>query len=75
MVVYKFRLMAAESDIIAQWAMCPETRNYGTDSDSIAFRVKNQVSIATPVTIALKNRRGVSFNINKETGLNIFFKN
>lgn len=64
----------AESDIIAQWAMCPETRNYGTDSDSIAFRVKNQVSIATPVTIALKNRRGVSFNINKETGLNIFFK-
>ncbi len=64
----------AESDIIAQWAICPSVRDYGTDTDSIAIRIKNQTSISTPITIALKNRRGISFAVNKETGLNVCFK-
>ncbi len=64
----------AESDIIAQWGICPSLRDYGTDTDSLAIRIKNQTSISTPITIALKNRRGISFAVNKETGLNVCFK-
>lgn len=64
----------AETDIIAQWAICPSIRDYGTDSDSLAIRIKNQTSISTPITIALKNRRGISFAVNKDTELNICYK-
>lgn len=64
----------AESDIIAQWGISPSLRDYGTDTDSLAIRIKNQTSISTPITIALKNRRGISFAVNKDTGFNVCFK-
>lgn len=64
----------AESDISAQWAIAPSVRTLGTNANALSIRIKNQVSITTPITMALKNRRNVLFYVNKETGKNIFFK-
>lgn len=55
-------------------AIAPSVRTLGTNANALSIRIKNQVSITTPITMALKNRRNVLFYVNKETGKNIFFK-
>ena len=49
----------AESDISAQWAIAPSVRTLGTNANALSIRIKNQVSITTPITMVLKNRRNV----------------
>lgn len=44
----------AESDISAQWAIAPSVRTLGTNANALSIRIKNQVSITTPITMALK---------------------
>lgn len=66
--------IGAESDLIAQFGIVPTIRNYGTDCDSLAFRIKNHTSIATPITIGVKDRSAKTYSVNKTVGKNIFFK-
>lgn len=66
--------IGSETDVISQFIMAPTLRNYGEDAHALAFRIKNQTSISTPITMGVKNRRGNVFYVNKSTGKYIFFK-
>lgn len=66
--------LGAEDDIIAQFGIVPTLRNYGTDCQALAFRLKNHTSISTPITMGVKDRRSNIFFVNKDTNEHIFFK-
>ena len=66
--------IGAESDIVSQFGIVPTIKNYGDDCLSLSFRIKNHTSISTPITIGVKNRKGTTYQVNKNVKKNIFFK-